>query len=90
MPLAQAQELSDKLKQAGAAVKFITVDDVHTFQRPEARKRLAFESQAFFMQYLRRPMSDKTSYKMSDKLGNGRGAGPTPAAGFFCVLLKSR
>lgn len=52
VPLAQAQELSDKLKQAGAAVKFITVDDVHTFRRPEARKRLAFESQAFFTQYL--------------------------------------
>jgi len=53
VPMAQAQELADKLKQAGAAVKFITVDDVHTFRTPEARRRLAFESQAFFTQYLR-------------------------------------
>src|SRR5580698_259627 len=32
VPIAQAQELVDKLKQAGASVKFVTVDDVHTFQ----------------------------------------------------------
>jgi hypothetical protein len=31
----------------------VTVEDVHTFQTPEARKRLALETQAFFTQYLR-------------------------------------
>jgi acetyl esterase/lipase len=53
VPLAQAQELADKLKQAGATVKFVTVEDVHTFRTPEARRRLAFETQEFFTQYLR-------------------------------------
>ena len=58
VPMAQAQELADKLKQAGATVKFVTVDDVHTFRTPEARRRLAFETQEFFTQYLR-PGSSK-------------------------------
>ncbi|MFZ1160286.1 MAG: alpha/beta hydrolase [Candidatus Sulfotelmatobacter sp.] len=53
VPIAQSQELAEKLKQAGASVKFVTVDDVHTFRTPEARKRLALETQAFFTQYLR-------------------------------------
>jgi acetyl esterase/lipase len=53
VPIAQSQELADKLRQAGASVKFVTVEDVHTFRTPEARKRLAFETQAFFTQYLR-------------------------------------
>lgn len=53
VPLAQAQELADKLKQAGVPVKFVTVEDVHTFRTPEARKRLALETLAFFVQYLR-------------------------------------
>lgn len=52
VPIAQPQELADKLKQAGAPVKLVTVDDVHTFRTPEARKRLAFETLNFFMQYL--------------------------------------
>jgi acetyl esterase/lipase len=52
VPLAQSQELADKLKQAGVPVKFVTVDDVHTFKTPEARKRLALETLTFFMQYL--------------------------------------
>jgi len=51
--MAQAQELADKLKQAGVPVKFVTVEDVHTFQTPEARKRLVLETEAFFTQYLR-------------------------------------
>jgi acetyl esterase/lipase len=50
--MAQAQELVDKLKQAGVPVKFVQVDDAHTFETPEARKRLALETQAFFTQYL--------------------------------------
>ncbi len=53
VPIAQSQELADKLKQAGAAVKFVAVEDVHTFRTPEARRRLALETQAFFTQYLR-------------------------------------
>ncbi|HEY4762443.1 MAG TPA: alpha/beta hydrolase [Candidatus Sulfotelmatobacter sp.] len=53
VPMAQSQELADKLKQAGVAVKFVTVDDVHTFRTPEARKRMALETLIFFMQYLR-------------------------------------
>ena len=52
VPIAQAQELVDKLKQAGASVKFVTVDDVHTFQTPEAKRRLALETRDFFAQYL--------------------------------------
>jgi acetyl esterase/lipase len=52
VPLEQSQELADKLKQAGVPVKFVQVDDAHTFQTPEARKRLALETQAFFTQYL--------------------------------------
>ena len=53
VPIAQAKELVDKLKQAGVPVKFVTVDDVHTFRTPEARKQLALETLTFFMQYLR-------------------------------------
>jgi len=53
VPMAQSQELADKLKQAGVPVKFVTVDDVHTFRTPEARKRLALETLTFFTQYLR-------------------------------------
>lgn len=53
VPLAQAQELADRLKQAGATVKFVTVEDVHTFRTPEARRRLAFETEEFFTHYLR-------------------------------------
>lgn len=53
VPIAQAQELADKLKQAGVPVKFVTVQDVHTFRIPENRRQLAFETLGFFMQYLR-------------------------------------
>jgi acetyl esterase/lipase len=52
VPIAQAQELADKLKQAGVPVKLVTVNDVHTFRTPEARKLLAAETLIFFMQYL--------------------------------------
>jgi hypothetical protein len=34
-------------------VKLVKVEDGHTFQKPEARKQLAFETQAFFFQNLR-------------------------------------
>jgi|SRR5580704_1606623 acetyl esterase/lipase len=53
VPIAQSQELADKLKHAGVPVKFVKVEDVHTFQTPEARKRLVLETRDFFAQYLR-------------------------------------
>jgi len=52
VPLARSQELAGKLKQARVPVKLVTVEDVHTFRTPEANKRLALETQAFFFQYL--------------------------------------
>jgi acetyl esterase/lipase len=52
VPIAQAQELYDKLKAAGVSVSFVKVDDGHTFQKPENRRQLAFESKEFFDQYL--------------------------------------
>jgi len=48
VPIAQAQELFDKLKAAGVPVAFIKVDDVHTFRTPEARRELAMDTLAFF------------------------------------------
>jgi len=58
VPIAQSQELADKLKQAAVPVKFVKVKDAHTFQSPEVRRQLAFESAAFFAQYLH--LSDVT------------------------------
>ncbi len=52
VPIAQAQELYDKLKSAGVSVSFIKVDDVHTFRTPEARMQLAIETREFFSRYL--------------------------------------
>jgi acetyl esterase/lipase len=53
VPMAQAQELADKLQQAGVPVKLVKVEDVHTFRTPEARERLVLETKGFFAQYLR-------------------------------------
>ena len=53
VPIAQSEEFSAALEKAGVPVTFIKVDDVHTFTTPEARKRLAFESVAFFDKYLK-------------------------------------
>lgn len=53
VPIAQAQELADKLKEAKVPVQLIAVDDVHTFEKPENRRRVAFESETFFNEYLR-------------------------------------
>jgi acetyl esterase/lipase len=50
--IAQAQELYEKLQQSGVPASFVKVDDVHTFQSPEARRRLAVETIAFFDRYL--------------------------------------
>jgi acetyl esterase/lipase len=52
VPMAQAQELYDKLQQAGVPVKFVKVEDVHTFKTPEARRLLASETLQFFGHYL--------------------------------------
>lgn len=52
VPIAQAEELYDKMKAAGVAVRFVKLEDVHIFATPEARHRMALESQAFFMRYL--------------------------------------
>ena len=52
VPIAQAQELYEKLKQAGVQVSFIKLDDGHMFDKPENRKQLALESLTFFSRYL--------------------------------------
>ena len=52
VPMAQAQELYDKLKSAGVPVSLVKVDDAHTFQTPEARRQLAMETVSFFNRYL--------------------------------------
>jgi acetyl esterase/lipase len=52
VPMTQAQELYDKLQAAGVPVSLIKVEDGHTFETPEARRRLALESLLFFNRYL--------------------------------------
>ncbi len=52
VPIAQAQELYEKLKAAHVQVDLIKLDDVHTFQDPENRRRTAVETLEFFHQYL--------------------------------------
>jgi acetyl esterase/lipase len=53
VPIAQAEELYQKLKAAGVPVSLEKVDDVHTFRNPDVRRRLAIETRDFFDQYLR-------------------------------------
>jgi len=53
VPIAQAEELVERLKQAGVPVTFMKVDDVHTFQTPGARLRLAIATVDFFNRYLK-------------------------------------
>ncbi len=52
VPIAQAQELYDKLHHEGVPVTLIKIDDGHTFQSSEARHRLAMETLMFFNRYL--------------------------------------
>jgi len=52
VPISQTQEFYDKLHAAGVAVKFVKVDDGHTFQTPEARRELAIETLEFFNRYV--------------------------------------
>ena len=52
VPIAQAQELYDKLQSAGVPAQIVKLEDVHTFRTPEARARLVFETLQFFQRYL--------------------------------------
>ena len=52
VPITQSQELADKLKHAGVSVRFVKVKDSHTFERQEILRQIAFDSAAFFAQYL--------------------------------------
>jgi acetyl esterase/lipase len=52
VPMAQSEELFAKLQAAGVPVSLVKVDDEHTFQTPEARRKLAFETLGFFNRYL--------------------------------------
>lgn len=52
VPIAQAEDFANKLKEAHVPVKFVKVDDGHTLQTPEARRRLALETRDFFTEYL--------------------------------------
>jgi acetyl esterase/lipase len=52
VPIAQAQELHDKLKAAGVPVSLVLMNDGHTFRTPEARRQLAIETLEFFNRYL--------------------------------------
>lgn len=48
VPMAQAQELYDKLRAVHVPVDFVKVDDGHTFQTPQALRELALKTLAFF------------------------------------------
>lgn len=52
VPIAQSQEFLAKLQSAGVPASLIKVNDVHTFQTPEARRELALQTLAFFDRYL--------------------------------------
>ena len=52
VPIAQSEELYEKLQAVGVPVSFIKVNDVHTFHTPEARHELAVETEGFFNRYL--------------------------------------
>jgi acetyl esterase/lipase len=50
--IAQAQALYDKLKEAGADVKFVRLDSDHMFREPAVRRQLALETQLFLTRCL--------------------------------------
>jgi acetyl esterase/lipase len=50
--IAQAQALYDKLKEAGADVKFVRLNSDHMFREPAVRRQLALETQLFFTRCL--------------------------------------
>ena len=55
VPIAESEELYEKLTAAGVPVSFIKIDDGHRFEKPENRRRLAIETRQFFDQYLGTP-----------------------------------
>ncbi len=52
VPVAQADELYEKLKAAGVPVQIEKFDDGHMFSKPENRHKMALDTQAFFDKYL--------------------------------------
>jgi acetyl esterase/lipase len=52
VPIAQSEELLERLRQAGVPAALVKLADGHTFKTPEARLRLAMETGAFFNRYL--------------------------------------
>ena len=52
VPIAQAQELYEKLKSVGVPVAFVKIEGGHTFTALDARKQLAVDTVAFFDHYL--------------------------------------
>lgn len=52
VPIAQAQELYDKLHAAHVPVRLVKEDDVHTFETQKARFELAIDSLQFFGEYI--------------------------------------
>jgi len=54
VPMAQSEEFAAALEKASVPVTLIKVDDGHSFATPEAIKRMAVESVAFFDKTLRR------------------------------------
>jgi acetyl esterase/lipase len=52
VPIAHAQALYDKLKEAGATVQFVRLDTDHMFSDAAPHRQLAYESYHFFEQYL--------------------------------------
>jgi len=55
VPMAQAQELLDKLQAAGVPATLVKINDSHTFKTPEGRHELALQTLAFFNRYLVAP-----------------------------------
>lgn len=52
VPITQSEEFYNKLIAAGVPAKLVKVDDVHTFQTPEARRKLAVQTLEFFTFFL--------------------------------------
>lgn len=52
VPIAQAEELYQKLQAAGVPVSFVKLDEGHMIMAPEAKRKLALESLNFFNHYL--------------------------------------
>ena len=55
VPIEQAQELYDKLHAVGVPVTLLKVDDVHTFENQENKRKMAIEARDFLFRYLAGP-----------------------------------